>query len=260
MSRNLGSDDTPSALISNGTSIPMSCPSQFDMRLNTEYQETSTCLTNVATQNRNISPQATMSESFHDSRISQSLKPMQTLSKYTSIQSDEAFRPDICFPKSENDEPLPSYSCSVCKMGYVNIKQDMKEATAKPPFLQFTLQNAKAEPALDYLKRPSVIRLKIYYGPQFLMRTNNPYEMAAWLEHLRAAINISLDLDQRPMPKFRTLPLRQRRVVIPLYQQILQELQEGVPMEVTFRPDLDYAMAVAFSPVDDDQDGDAATI
>ncbi|KAG1106762.1 hypothetical protein G6F42_016621 [Rhizopus arrhizus] len=40
------------------------------------------------------------------------------------------------------------------------------------------------------------------------MRLSSHVEMISWIEHLQAAINISLDLEFRPMPKFITIPTR----------------------------------------------------
>ncbi|KAI8069965.1 hypothetical protein BC940DRAFT_236129 [Gongronella butleri] len=70
------------------------------------------------------------------------------------------------------------------------------------------LAGADASRALDYTKRPNTLRLTIHQGPQLLLRLPTAMEMVSWIEHLQAAINISLDLESRPMPKFMTLPGR----------------------------------------------------
>ncbi|KAI9318113.1 hypothetical protein BX666DRAFT_2153717 [Dichotomocladium elegans] len=76
------------------------------------------------------------------------------------------------------------------------------------PLFSISLAGADARRAWDYTKRPHVIRLTSAHGPQLLLRLTSQVEMVSWVEHLQAAINISLDLEQRPMPKFLTLPTR----------------------------------------------------
>ncbi|KAI9498514.1 hypothetical protein BDB00DRAFT_800615 [Zychaea mexicana] len=76
------------------------------------------------------------------------------------------------------------------------------------PLATISLAGAEAGRAWDYTKRPFVLRLTTAHGPQMLLRLSSHVEMISWIEHLQAAINISLDLEQRPMPKFMTLPSR----------------------------------------------------
>ncbi|KAI8141526.1 hypothetical protein BJV82DRAFT_618086 [Fennellomyces sp. T-0311] len=76
------------------------------------------------------------------------------------------------------------------------------------PIATISLAGAEAGRAWDYTKRPFVLRLTTVHGPQMLLRLSTHVEMISWVEHLQAAINISLDLEQRPMPKFMTLPSR----------------------------------------------------
>lgn len=83
----------------------------------------------------------------------------------------------------------------------------------KAPMCIFTMQQADAGLALDYVKRRNVIRLKTMDGPQFLMRSTDAIEIVSWVEHLQASANVSTDLDQRKMPKFITLPRRRRRPI-----------------------------------------------
>ncbi|KAF7727993.1 hypothetical protein EC973_006758 [Apophysomyces ossiformis] len=76
------------------------------------------------------------------------------------------------------------------------------------PLATISLGGAEAVRALDYFKRPNALRLKTAEGSQMLIRLPTHIEMISWIEHLQAAINISLDLECRPMPKFITLPAR----------------------------------------------------
>ncbi|KAG1048032.1 hypothetical protein G6F46_010166 [Rhizopus delemar] len=162
--------------------------------------------------------------------------------------------------EEEGREELPAYSCTVFKMGYVNMKKEFDAPnirtrwrhwrklylelwgtilriyrTAPPkhdtipnyypswpfgvpyhyyhkyyhtPIFTLSLAGAEASRAFDYLKRPNVLRLTTQQGPQLLLRLSSHVEMISWIEHLQAAINISLDLEDRPMPKFITLPSR----------------------------------------------------
>ncbi|KAG0175051.1 hypothetical protein DFQ28_002315 [Apophysomyces sp. BC1034] len=76
------------------------------------------------------------------------------------------------------------------------------------PLATISLGGAEAARALDYFKRPNALRLTTAEGIQMLVRLPTNIEMISWIEHLQAAINISLDLECRPMPKFITLPAR----------------------------------------------------
>ncbi|KAI8375526.1 hypothetical protein BD560DRAFT_367971 [Blakeslea trispora] len=76
------------------------------------------------------------------------------------------------------------------------------------PIFTISLAGAEASRALDYFRRPNVLRLMTQQGPQFLMKLSSHVEMISWVEHLQAAINISLDLEHRPMPKFMSIPTR----------------------------------------------------
>lgn len=99
------------------------------------------------------------------------------------------------------------------------------------PIYTISLAGAEATRALDYSRRPNALRLTTHEGPQLLLRLSSHVEMISWIEHLQAgklqrvhfctgiwnvckliyfclAINISLDLEQRPMPKFITIPSR----------------------------------------------------
>ncbi|KAF7730294.1 hypothetical protein EC973_002538 [Apophysomyces ossiformis] len=102
---------------------------------------------------------------------------------------------------------------------YRSAPNDMdRRLLSKWPFFSFhrgqqtlmsiSLAGADASRALDYTKRPHSLRLTTAHGPQLLLRLPTNMEMISWVEHLQAAINISLDLEFRPMPKFITLPGR----------------------------------------------------
>ncbi|KAI7850238.1 hypothetical protein BDC45DRAFT_518835 [Circinella umbellata] len=90
------------------------------------------------------------------------------------------------------------------------------------PIATISLAGAEAGRAWDYTKRPHSLRLKTVSGPQLLLRLSSHVEMVSWIEHLQAAINISLDLEQRPMPKFMTLPARATLTGTPMTPRALE--------------------------------------
>ncbi|KAI9256823.1 hypothetical protein EDC94DRAFT_661528 [Helicostylum pulchrum] len=185
----------------------------------------------------------------------------------SSLSSIYGRRLDKCrsmiFPREEEGkEELPGYSCTVYKMGYVNVKKELDSPDIKSryrgwrklyielwgtmlrvyrtaptktssiidyrnyyrwplrtpysyyhkyyytPMFTISLAGAEASRALDYFRRPNALRLTTQQGPQLLLRLSSNVEMISWVEHLQAAINISLDLELRPMPKFITIPTR----------------------------------------------------
>ncbi|KAI7869406.1 hypothetical protein BDF14DRAFT_1722888 [Spinellus fusiger] len=80
------------------------------------------------------------------------------------------------------------------------------------PIATYSLAGAEATRALDYTKRANSLRFITAHGPQFLLQLPTVSEMSSWVEHLQSAINISLDLEYRPMPKFITVSARAHNV------------------------------------------------
>lgn len=74
----------------------------------------------------------------------------------------------------------------------------------------YTLQNAESGLGNDYLKRKNVIRVRME-GEQFLLQAMNVASVVEWIEGLHSATNVSLDLDERPMPRGPLFPRRRRR-------------------------------------------------
>ncbi|KAG8979828.1 hypothetical protein FRB90_007897, partial [Tulasnella sp. 427] len=75
---------------------------------------------------------------------------------------------------------------------------------------QYTLQGAETGLASDYHKRKNVIRVRAE-GEQFLIQADNVFMAIDWIETFQAGANVSLDLDERHMPKVPALPRRRRR-------------------------------------------------
>ncbi|KAI7868632.1 hypothetical protein BDF14DRAFT_1880882 [Spinellus fusiger] len=184
--------------------------------------------------------------------------------------------------EDEGREELPGYSCTVQKMGYVNIKCEKRCPTIKSrlrpwrklyvelwgtvlriyrtdpttsemnlsisnlfssrkevssePLMTMSLAGAVASRAFNYTRRPNVLRVTIPEGPQFLFRLQTLPGMVSWIENLQAAINISLDIECRPMPKFVTLGVRgsdeplltARTIMIERAREARRNLQEEV--------------------------------
>lgn len=64
---------------------------------------------------------------------------------------------------------------------------------------QYTLQGAKCGLAIGYDKRAHVIRIRAE-GEQFLLQLPDLPSLVHWIESIQAAVDVSLDLDERPMP------------------------------------------------------------
>ncbi|KAJ7594659.1 hypothetical protein C8J56DRAFT_927312 [Mycena floridula] len=75
---------------------------------------------------------------------------------------------------------------------------------------RYTMQNSESGLANDYLKRQNVIRVRME-GQQFLLQATDITAVVEWIEGFQSATNISLDLDERPMPKGPMFPRRRRR-------------------------------------------------
>ncbi|KAI9302106.1 hypothetical protein BJ944DRAFT_270433 [Cunninghamella echinulata] len=159
----------------------------------------------------------------------------------TATKKWQKRRSCIILPREEEGkEHLPPYECTVYKMGKVNVKIEflmegkkykkrswrrlyielwgtmlriypmtwLSSSIGKEPLFVISLAGAEASRAFDYLKKPFVLRLTAHNGLQLLIHLTNHVDMISWIEHLQAGINISLDLEERPMPKFMTLPPR----------------------------------------------------
>ncbi|KAF9225990.1 hypothetical protein BS17DRAFT_879220 [Gyrodon lividus] len=74
----------------------------------------------------------------------------------------------------------------------------------------YTLQHAESGLGNDYLKRKNVIRVRLE-GEQFLLQAHDVPAVVEWIEGIHAGTGISLDLDQRPMPRGPMFPRRRRR-------------------------------------------------
>ncbi len=74
----------------------------------------------------------------------------------------------------------------------------------------YTLQYGKVGLAIDYKKRRYVLRFRLQ-TEQFLLQFPSAAMMIEWYTAISTGIDNSLDLNRRPMPKYRTVPRRRRR-------------------------------------------------
>jgi hypothetical protein len=132
-------------------------------------------------------------------------------------------------------EKLPGYSLSVFRSGSLNRKIEYTEPGIRPAIRSwetiystiqgtilkvyklkfseidpyryrirsvkhYTLQYAESGVAVDYKKRPYVLRVRVE-GEQFLLQCRSASDRNAWLEAFQAAADISLDIDLRQSSK-----------------------------------------------------------
>jgi hypothetical protein len=112
-------------------------------------------------------------------------------------QSDSPYQPHSQSSMSSCDCPPPMPSTK-------NLK-DISKVTSRALIRQYTLQNAESGVAIDYHKRPNVIRVRLE-GEQFLLQAVNVEQVVEWIEGFQSAADISLDLDERMMPRGPILP------------------------------------------------------
>ncbi|KAK9448674.1 uncharacterized protein V1518DRAFT_295961 [Limtongia smithiae] len=78
----------------------------------------------------------------------------------------------------------------------------------------YTLQYAQIGLATDYKKKSNVIRVRAE-GQQFLFLCADARECIEWTASMHAACDLALPLDERTIPRYRTIPSRRRRRVLP---------------------------------------------
>ncbi|KAK9369705.1 hypothetical protein V1509DRAFT_562161 [Lipomyces kononenkoae] len=78
----------------------------------------------------------------------------------------------------------------------------------------YTLQYAQIGLATDYKKKQNVIRVRAE-GEQFLVLCNDARECVEWTSAMQVACDLALPLDERTTPRFRSIPSRRRRRILP---------------------------------------------
>lgn len=74
----------------------------------------------------------------------------------------------------------------------------------------YTLQYGDVGLASDYVKRPHVIRVRVE-GEQFLLECGSQEDCIVWINVLQMAMDLALPLEERRIPKYRSIPRRGRR-------------------------------------------------
>lgn len=85
-------------------------------------------------------------------------------------------------------------------------------AISKRLVRSYSLQHAKIGLASDYTKRSNVLRLRLE-NEQLLMLFRSPKEMIEWNLGISVGRDLALDLSDREMPRYRTVPRRRRNQI-----------------------------------------------
>ncbi|KAK9493480.1 hypothetical protein V1508DRAFT_415628 [Lipomyces doorenjongii] len=112
--------------------------------------------------------------------------------------------------------PTPtSLMSSACSPSPASIL-GMDESVVCPANLirSYTLQYAQIGLATDYKKKQNVIRVRAE-GEQFLMLCNDARECIEWTSAMQVACDLALPLDERTIPRYRSIPSRRRRRILP---------------------------------------------
>ncbi|KAJ8103877.1 hypothetical protein POJ06DRAFT_243047 [Lipomyces tetrasporus] len=130
---------------------------------------------------------------------------LSPLSSATSASSSSA---------SLSPTPTSSMSSSSASLPAALLGAD--ESVLSPANLvrSYTLQYAQIGLATDYKKKQNVIRVRAE-GQQFLLLCNDARECVEWTSALQAACDLSLPLDERTIPRCRSIPSRRRRRILP---------------------------------------------
>lgn len=73
----------------------------------------------------------------------------------------------------------------------------------------YSLQHTRMGLAVDYIKRPNVLRLRIE-SEQILLHFTHVRDLIEWNMAIEVGRDVALDLNERAIPKFRTVPRRRR--------------------------------------------------
>ncbi|KAF9064798.1 hypothetical protein BDP27DRAFT_1425459 [Rhodocollybia butyracea] len=156
-----------------------------------------------------LSTESTISHTSGVSSYSSSNLSVSSLSpSFVSASSGANGTQESSADPSPNHSPASSFSPEV-------NSHFSKGITCPPPqwsdlLRVYTLQHAESGLGNDYLKRKNVIRVRME-GEQFLLQARDVTDVVEWVEGLHSAMNIALDLDERPMPRGPLFPRRRRR-------------------------------------------------
>ncbi|CAN6649982.1 hypothetical protein TRVA0_024S00694 [Trichomonascus vanleenenianus] len=144
--------------------------------------------------------------------------------------SPSVFREGILFRKPEMLTPFsaaPQRSWAIVHVELNNTQLNVYAANRKPRknsgleddgrdyqvgtlLRSYTLQYAEVGAAVDYSKRPYVIRVRAE-SEQFLLECASQEDYIIWINVLQMAIDLALPLEERRFPNYRSIPRRRRR-------------------------------------------------
>jgi len=179
--------------------------------------------------------------------FSQSVQDVDTISppSYKDAMLTKILTPKPLDYDEIGKEELPSYTCTVQRVGYVLRKCERTSHNSKArdrawrrnylylwgtllriyksepvdvkrisPSYELSMRNARVTLATDYTKRRHVLRVTFdTTGHQFLFQAAGRDDCIGWIEHLQSAANISPTIDELEMPLFITLTTRRRRMM-----------------------------------------------
>ncbi|KAJ9098394.1 hypothetical protein QFC19_006393 [Naganishia cerealis] len=95
----------------------------------------------------------------------------------------------------------------------------------------YSLQHAQLGLAADYLKKPNVLRIRVE-SEQILLHFGSTKELVEWHFALSMGRDISLDLEDRHIPRYRTVPRRRNRNT-PILESTLAFIASSTPLQLS---------------------------
>ncbi|ABN67094.2 hypothetical unknown protein [Scheffersomyces stipitis CBS 6054] len=97
------------------------------------------------------------------------------------------------------------------RLNLIGTAEDSKKnSNSKKLIRSYSLQHARVGLATDYRKRPNVLRLRIE-SEQILVYFPTTKDLIEWNMAIGIGKDIALDLNERELPRYRTVPRRRRR-------------------------------------------------
>lgn len=104
---------------------------------------------------------------------------------------------------------VPSSASSLCEEEQSTLRSKSSKKGARL-IRSYSLQHAQIGLAADYLKKPNVLRIRVE-SEQILFHFGSTKELVEWNFALSMGRDISLDLEDRQIPRYRTVPRRRNR-------------------------------------------------
>lgn len=140
-----------------------------------------------------------------DSQALRSYSIPKDLKSLFTTDSDMSFH-GLC----EQHGILPTSDCGPSSRSLSTaLLSRLNPSVSKRLVRSYSLQHAKLGLASDYTKRSNVLRLRLE-NEQLLILFGTPKEMIQWNLGISLGRDLSLDLIDREMPRYRTVPRRRR--------------------------------------------------